>query len=446
MNDKLELETSYLSSGPDALCWLEIKAGDNLLTANVRDGVERAGILISPLPLARWFGNSFWRLTSETGPGWEQTPDFSWQMAHQMQASGEGYVWPNLLLYSNDRQISLVAGKQDEWQSRMQGCQFVTEAICQLSIGQVREELLRFIGESSRITHEEELEYRHGQILKELAEEDFRHYRELEAMLGYDPDCAPESLIDLFADSELDYSSLAEIASGLNPLAGVKQEDQEEKFGNIVSNDNGLAVRFDLPRHALAKSEDPWTGGRKLAKWLRKQLGLDSDSWIAPQTLLDCLRLTKGQFEDLPAVQDASLCAMDDNRATIKILEGRSRQPQNLRFQAARIIGAWLTTPVDARWFTLTKSMSWEQQCQRNFAAEFLAPINAISNMLKETGITGADNIRRVAEHFLVSPMTICHSLASHGLIDKQEASRLMRDIESNDNEERYYGLSPSPC
>lgn len=448
MSGELKLETNFISSGADVLCWLEIWADEKCLTANIKDGQQRDGILVSPLPLARWFGNAFWRLTSEAGPSWRQTPDLSWHMAHQMQACGEGYVWPNLTIFSNDRQLTVLAGSQDEWQARMQPCIFTEEAACQLSVEPVRRELLKFMEESFQQTGDQELECRHGQILRELDEAEYRQYRELEAMLGYDPDYAPEDMMDELAESDLDYPTLAEISNGLNPLCGVRFEEQPEKFSAITNDDNGMAVRFDLTRRELSRNEDPWTSGRKLAKGLRKELGLDPESRIHVQTLLDCMRLTKEQFEDLPMAQDACLCAMDDNCASIKILRGRTRRIHNSRFQAARCIGAWLSAPREARWLTLTKSMSWEQQCQRNFAADFLAPMHAVLNMLKEMGSIGASSVIKVADYFMVSPMTICHSLVNHKRISKKIATHLMRQIECHefDKTDNGYSPSPSPC
>ena len=62
----------------------------------------RSGPLVSGYHVAEWLAWNWWRLR------WEPrsvAPDWDWDNAHRMTAIGEGYVWPNVTIFSDGLQM-----------------------------------------------------------------------------------------------------------------------------------------------------------------------------------------------------------------------------------------------------------------------------------------------------------------------------------------------------
>src|SRR5208282_4544143 len=64
----------------------------------------RAGPLVSGYHAGEWFAWNWWRLCYEPRSA---TPD--WWRAHTMAAIGEGFVWPNLTIYSDGVRTVLIS-------------------------------------------------------------------------------------------------------------------------------------------------------------------------------------------------------------------------------------------------------------------------------------------------------------------------------------------------
>src|SRR5208337_2777810 len=62
------------------------------------------GPLVSGYHTAEWFAWNWWRLRFEPRSG---APE--WWRAHKMTAIGEGYVWPNLTIFSDGVRTALLA-------------------------------------------------------------------------------------------------------------------------------------------------------------------------------------------------------------------------------------------------------------------------------------------------------------------------------------------------
>ena len=86
------------------------------------------------------------------------------------------------------------------------------------------------------------------------------------------------------------------------------------------------------------------------------------------------------------------------------------------RLLAERLLGPGETDPMRA----VTKSYTYRQKAQRAFAAEFLAPIDAVDAFLAED--YSEDGQNEAAEHFQVSPYTIRSLLVNNHRVGRQGA------------------------
>ena len=101
----------------------------------------------------------------------------------------------------------------------------------------------------------------------------------------------------------------------------------------------------------------------------------------------------------------------------------RSRWDTGRRFDLARLIGDRLLAGVKGALHPATRAYTYRQKTQRAFAAELLAPFEAVDDML--AGDYSGDNQQDVAARFEVSPLTIRTLLINH--------RRLERDLPDED-------------
>ncbi|MGH7116365.1 MAG: hypothetical protein ACREE9_17955, partial [Stellaceae bacterium] len=106
---EIELAPEHLEEGTpeERACFglLAIHAGPAALTSGIDwfVGAPRAGPLVSGYHAAEWFAWNWWRIRCEPQSG---APD--WWRAHRMTAIGEGYVWPNLTIFSDGVRTALI--------------------------------------------------------------------------------------------------------------------------------------------------------------------------------------------------------------------------------------------------------------------------------------------------------------------------------------------------
>ena len=84
----------------------------------------------------------------------------------------------------------------------------------------------------------------------------------------------------------------------------------------------------------------------------------------------------------------------------------------------ARLLGDHLLFGEGATMLPATGSYTFRQKSQRSFAAEFLCPLDAVTDMLQ--GDFSSEAIEDVAEHFAVSTLTVETLLRNNGLIERE--------------------------
>ena len=99
-----------------------------------------------------------------------------------------------------------------------------------------------------------------------------------------------------------------------------------------------------------------------------------------------------------------------------------ARRETGRRFALARVLGDRLINREGAL-HAATHAYTYRQKAQRSFAAELLAPFEAVEDMLR--GDYSDDRQQDVADHFQVSPMVVNTLLKNH--------SRIERDLPDED-------------
>ncbi len=265
-------------------------------------------------------------------------------------------------------------------------------------------------------------------VLTERGDSELARRRRLEALMGRDADSVDDDTIDaLIRDAgRLGETAIAEVAAERAQAHGNERELLTAQAFDRMAEANGFdaSVRDSVKLEgeaALRRSPDvaAWKLGAAAAQALRRQERFDAtpidDKHLARLAGVGQVALTGGPDKG------ASLSFALDARlgATTSRVVLRSKWKTGRRFDLARLVGDRLLHPSGAL-HPATRAYTYRQKAQRSFAAELLSPFEAVEEMLN--GDYSPENQQDVADHFMVSPMTIDTLLKNHGRIERGDA------------------------
>jgi Zn-dependent peptidase ImmA (M78 family) len=429
---KADWETLNEGAPEERACFaaISINWGETCLTECHDPFVNRirSSPLLSGYHLAEWLAWNWWRLR------WEpRTPASDWPFAHNMATIGAGYVWPNITIFSDGQRIALIAKPTQEVSTAafrfisnvdaiVQSRQFETsiDAFIEQIINQLREERI-----SDTNLHKIWFD-----MQNERNDIDLAKRRKFEALLGVDPDEGNISIIDRLindAQSIGDEEAMGEVAAnhpgGGSMLTVAEIRDAANKIGFDISLQN--SVSFDKGIQLPGKTEVPaWLLGAIAAKELRKQEHLE-DSLIDDATLAGLAGVQESIINSSDSSPDLSFILHEGRSSRIAF---RSKWRSGRRFELARLLGDRLVTASDKVLFPATRAYTFRQKMQRSFAAEFLAPFEAVKERLD--GDYSEEKRHEVSLQFEVSDRTIDTILVNHRLLERDD---LVEDFDAMD-------------
>lgn len=392
-----------------------IRYGDIWLTEG-QDGFVnkvRSAPLLSAYHLAEWMAWNWWRLR------WEPRSNAAdWQFAHRLTTIGEGYVWPNITIFSDGERVALIAKPTRERPNTP--FRYLSDAapvvgardfeyVVQQFIEQVRG-LLR----EAKIT-ETNLDRIWNDVRGERQDPNISKRRKIEALLGRDPDHADAAEIEqLLVDGE----SLGDLA--MNEIAADYPQGGKLLTAKLLceaADSSGFdetpqdIVRLTPGTHLPRAGEVPaWQLGAEAAKAIREQEKLGPEQ--IENKVLAGLAGVKEEIITAKTPGSSISFALDDGSAKGRVVL-RSRWEAGRRFDLARLLGDRIIIASNAgRLFPATRAHTYRQKMQRSFAAEFLSPFQTVDGML--SGDYSMENRLDVAEHFGVSELTIRTLLVNH--------------------------------
>jgi hypothetical protein len=340
-----------------------------------------------------------------------------------MTSIGEGYVWPNLVIFSDGVRTALVAepsARPDAKPFRYVGALPTVvpsgefEAAVDTFIAQVLQRL-----DSEGLT-DTNLCRTWSDVMVERSEPEIARRRKLEAHLGRDPDDVDDDAVErLLRDGErLGEAAIEELAAHSAQRRHDPNAVSASTFDDIVRAKGHSASLRDVVRLGAPAAHDAgipaWKLGARLAQQLREQGRLSegpvSNEQLAEMagTQTDVITNTASGGADLSFALDARL---DESKIVL-----RSKWLTGRRFDLARLLGDRLMSPSGSL-YPATRASTYRQKAQRAFAAELLSPFAVIEEML--AGDFSAENQQDVADHFNVSAMAIATSLMNHGRIPR---------------------------
>jgi hypothetical protein len=341
-----------------------------------------------------------------------------------MSAIGEGYVWPNLTIFSDGVRTALLAepsARPDAKPFRYLGAhpcvlpstefEAAVDAFIPRILGRLRDQ---GVAETS-------LDRIWRDVLAERADPDQTRRRRLEALLGRDPDEIEDGAVDrLVADSaSLGERAVEELAAdhagGGDLLTATALEQLAADRGIDASPRD--AVRLAPGTELLSGPHAPaWRLGAEAAKALREQERLGEEPIADPK--LAELAGTEARALNQRAANQAVSFALDRDPSHSRVVL-RSRWRNGRRFELARLLADRIVTPPYGRLYAATRAYTYRQKMQRSFAAELLSPFATVDAML--AGDYSAEAQADVAEHFQVSERTILTLLVAHHRVEREE-------------------------
>jgi hypothetical protein len=404
---------------------LSILVSENPVTElqDRRSKSVRSSTFLPLFPLAEWIADNWWFLQSECAR-MDVSESSEFYRRHNIRWAREGFVLPSLhfVAVGNDR-------VEARWQALDipgAGIKFLASGRAVLSASALRAGLSDFVnavvarlddvGLSETSLHEQWLaiqqadadEQRFCEAAARLGSDPYAVDRQLEAeILNVPTRIRPELLNDFLSLAATD-----QLPSQTSALAAAS-----ESIAFDTDDVDALKeLRNQTPSWSSINGANPWEIGYRFAAALRAKL--NGDAWKSRS--LDELagRLGIDQLDHclVPEVSDVRfLDALTgpNQRQAPKFLITKKREDSR-QFAFCRALFEHLTT-APGRFAAVSGLRTDRQQMNRAFAAEFLAPHDALKRDLSGVMI-GEDEINDLAIEYGVSPFVVRHQIENHGL------------------------------
>jgi hypothetical protein len=384
----------------------------------------RPGPLVSGYHLAEWLAWNWWRLR------WEpRSAAHDWHTAHNLTAIGEGYVWPDLDIWSDGVRSMLVArpsSQPDAKPFRYVGAYplVVPSSLFETALDDF---LRRILG---RLRHEgvgdTNLDRLWRDLVAERGDPEIARRRRLGALMGREPEAVEDDAVEqLLAGSErLGLGAVEEVAAEQMGDTARREAFTVEALETTARTVGFAAFPQDSvsldPRSGLPRAADvpAWRLGAEAARLLRLEERLQDapidDRQLAAMAGTRVSALTSSGPRD--ALLSFSLDDENGHRSRI-VLPGKRKA--NRRFALARLIGDRLLNRAGAL-HPATHASTYRQKAQRSFAAELLAPFEAVEALMQ--GDLSEEAQLDAADVFSVPPLVINTLLRKHGRLQRDFA------------------------
>ena len=382
----------------------------------------QSGPYVSGYHLAEWFVRNWWRLAYE--PILTDYPDdtpMGWDFAHWMSTIGEGYVWPNIQLVSDGFQVLVGSFRSEDPYAkafRYVGAgksELIGLECLQIAARKLIHDVLHMLDEAN--TGNTELHRLWPSLLEDIDRPDVSVKRRIEAMLGFDPEEADPTELRKRVDDvkKLGCDAVAELAADANTRGGhvfaasdIKRVEREVGFDGRIEDAIDLPPSSPIPAWGACEA---WQLGVATAHAVRRRAGLNGQPVETPM-LASMAGTSPSVINERDRTTQAISFAMDSGSGSCRIAM-RSRWETGRRFDLARLIADRLfDNDIGDPLLPATQSYTYRQKAQRAFAAEMLAPIEAVDDFLDDD--RSEDRYNDAAEHFNVSQMVISSLLRNN--------------------------------
>ena len=362
---------------------LSLRLGDQVVTrlAIIDRHEVRDYFRASAVTLALWLTDHWWRLRWETLKD-QRRPSADWRLRHELTSAPGGTLWPPFMMYGTGERV--VTGPTFGSTAHAGPIRYLDPDIVRSVPGDAYEAGLdRFFDAVLQVCARAQDGVNLSHLLEELRAErsdpDAAAWRILEARLGFDPDEAPDSLMDRLAASSSEYGVEAvdeavDAVPGLEAAAAFERAIEAATSSPVVV-DTVIIERMDVP--LTDRASQPWRAAERAASALRRSIGLEH-GFFSNEALAETLGASWTTLKSAPPTARNLPYG-----ARLKVGAGRTgialqtKAVVDRRFELARITGdvAWAR---QSGFGVVSRSRTERQKFQRAFAQSLLCPFSEV--------------------------------------------------------------------
>lgn len=402
---------------------LRIEAAGSCLTRNDSSWSQSVvdWVHVSVYPAALWLAANWWRICFEPASRFatSRTRDSNWRAAHELAAAGGGFLWPPIEIVGDGEQVFLSSRPRGSGRQPIRYFETVDLSVPFDEFQTAAASFVDVVVERLRAADlvDTELEALWQELQVERADPDTARARRFEAAMHCDPDEAPPAglaaLDTLTVEAGTDAAhEIAAALQGADAVATLARLRSVAQNGESVrgSWNPGAELAARCRRLAGDTTRPPWHRGVEAARAARH-------AWQLNEERVDSTALAARL--DMPAVTLGTVGTGVGAPIALAIRSGtelrwmlRAAEPRARRFEAARLVGDLLASPVGDAWHPATEFRTARQKFQRAFAAEFLCPADGLRSFLGDD--RSDDAIVAAARHFDVHEQAVLHQVQNH--------------------------------
>ncbi len=355
--------------------------------------------------------------------------DRPWVRRHSLLAAREGGALPDLTVF-RDGDAVLARWLQDGGDASHPFLRFVQEGQAHLSPESVRAGIEKFVEtvleRVSDISHAEVAQLRDDWADLHRLTPDETNLCAWSARLGIDahyddelPDREAERLKSAIRRLEgriaadlLDATAIGTVANDVHWIDGAHRRTRTARRTSAVNALRGQSWQDSLDHH----DRTAYAAGYRQARVLRERSGLGTDGVVDLERLMRRLGWADAPMVATDTAPSASVYAVVDyggDKAPVAAAYPSAQQASE-RFLLARSLFLQVCSSRSERRL-VTASHTWDQRASRAFAAELLAPADALQQRICGEAVSPRE-VAQYADEFLVDPALVERQLENHAL------------------------------
>ncbi len=406
--------------GSEDVAEISLRVGDRVISRIADTGKQtvRDYFRASSTGLALWLADNWWRLR------WEAIRDFrfpsvDWRLRHELNSASGGTLWPPVMIFSVGDRIAFAPSVGKNFVDGPQS--YFDFKVGMVAADEYEPELDRLfeavLGHCAKTVDGKALKTLLEQITTERQDPELAAWRRLEACLGFDPDAAPDEVVDALVKlddvaGEDGVEEAAHAQPGANSAQSLSlaiEATRESEVKVDLSLAYSLKRDWNLPSYA-----SPWQMAEAAAAELRSIIGVPR-GLLKHEVFEDVF---KARWDDLKSATATARklpygARIDGEMKSRVALQ--TQKPYDRRFELARQFG-------DAVWQEgagfgiVSRSKTDRQKFQRAFAHSLLCPFDDLQRVLDVNDPT-PEAMQAAARRFGVHRSVVRNQLVYKGYL-----------------------------
>jgi Zn-dependent peptidase ImmA (M78 family) len=406
--------------GSEDVAEISLRVGERVISriADTEKQTVRDYFRASSTGLALWLADNWWRLRWETIRDF-RFPSVNWRLRHELNSASGGTLWPPGMIFSVGDRIAFAPSVGKNFVDGPQS--YFDFKVGMVAADEYEPELDRLfeavLGHCAKTVDGKALKTLLEQITTERQDPELAAWRRLEACLGFDPDVAPDEVVDALVklddvageDGVEEAAHAQPGASSAQSLSLAIEATRESEVEVDLSLAYSLKRDWNLPSYA-----SPWQMAEAAAAELRSIIGV-------PRGLLkhDVFEdVFKARWDDLKSATATARklpygARIDGEKKSRAALQ--TAKPYDRRFELARQFGdaVWQE---EASFGIISRAKTDRQKFQRAFAHGLLCPFDDLRRVLDVNDAT-PEAMKAAARRFGVHPSVVRTQLVYKGYL-----------------------------